>query len=233
MTEPPAATQADWNQPTDYERWYASSLGRAYAASLERILRPWLAAAPAEVVLDVGCGPGLAIERLFPKQWGVVGLDCSLDMARRALARSHRTIVVGSVEQIPFRDGRFDLAFCVNCLEFVEDREAAFREIARILRPAGTAILGVLNRHSIWEVTRRLHRPFSSRTYYRGRVLTTKDVQSCCTRAGLRIEDLKAAVHFPPFPPGPLEPAYERIDESLQHRSRPWGGVILCRATRR
>ena len=143
--------QLDWNEPTTYERWYTSSLGRAYAASLECILRPWLSQSAGERVLDIGCGPGLAVEHLFPPDTEIVGLDCCEEMAQRALASSRqagrpRQIVVGSVENIPFADESFDLAFCINCLEFVEHRDLAFQEIARILRPSGSAILGVMNR---------------------------------------------------------------------------------------
>ena len=69
-----------WDQPTAYERWYASSLGRCYGASMEAVLSPWLSATEASRVLDVGCGPGLAIERLFTRDAEVWGLDCSLEM---------------------------------------------------------------------------------------------------------------------------------------------------------
>ena len=169
-----ADSHADWDQPTACELWYASSLGRAYGASIERVLKPWLAATAGKRVLDIGCGPGLGLDRLFPADAAVWGIDCSFQMARRAWVHSRETrfpraVVVGSVTRLPFRDRSFDAVLCVNCLEFVADRAAAFREIARILRPPGLAVIGVLNRRSIWEITRRLRRPSSRHSYYRGR----------------------------------------------------------------
>ncbi len=230
-----AHAQSDWDQPTKYERWYASSLGRVYAASLHRVLRPWLSELTGSLVLDIGCGPGLAIERLFSTDMEIVGLDCSFKMAQRALALSQqsgysRRFVVGSVEKIPFADETFDVVFCVNCLEFVEHRQMAFAEIARILRPSGLAVVVVLNRHSIWELTRRIRRPFSSHSYYRGRFFEMREVRQFCHEAGLVVEEMKTAVHFPPIAPGPLSGIYDRIDQWLHFAAG--GGVVLCRATK-
>ncbi len=102
MSEPDTDPQSKslWDQPTAYERWYASSLGRCYGASMEAVLSPWLSSSKAKRVLDVGCGPGLAAERLFTRDAEVWGLDCALEMAYRARARSEKTgvprfIVVG------------------------------------------------------------------------------------------------------------------------------------------
>jgi len=135
-----------WDQPTPYEHWYASSLGLAYANSLRRFLLPWLSPTIGSFVLDIGCGPGL-LERLFSPDARIIGLDCSWEMAMRASERSRqlrhpRQFVVGSAMRIPFADRSFDMAFCVNCLEFVTDREMAFSEIVRILRPKGTGDFG-------------------------------------------------------------------------------------------
>jgi SAM-dependent methyltransferase len=224
-----------WDRPTAYERWYASSLGRAYAASLDRALRPWLGQSAGCRVLDIGCGPGLLRDRLFPGDADVIGLDCSAEMVERALARSRpggraRRFVVGSVGRLPFADGAFGLVFCVNCVEFVEDRSAAFAEMARVLRPSGSAVLGVLSRRSVWELTRRLRRPFASGPYYRGRFFRAQEVRACCTEVGLKVEEIKTAVHFPPFAPGPLSWVYDRMDRWCQRHSLGCGGVILCLA---
>lgn len=227
--------QPIWQQPTAYERWYDSSLGRCYSSSVAGTLSAWLAESPAACVLDAGCGPGLEMERLLAEAPQVIGMDCSFDMARRALVRTRedrheREIIVGSVEAIPFADATFDLVFCVNCLEFVADRAAAFREIARVLRGSGTAILGVLNRRSVWELSRRLWRPFRNRPYYRGRFYTRDELTWNCLEAGLKIEEIRSVVHFPPIPPGPLAGVYNRFDRwSREHWSR-WGGVLLTRA---
>ncbi len=231
------ATSSEWSQPTAYERWYVSPLGQAYAASLGRILQPWLASSAGQSVLDIGCGPGLVMERLFPPDARITGMDCSFEMARRALDCSERAshprpFLVGSVARIPLADGSFDMAFCINCLEFVEDRAAAFAEIARILPPAGSAILGVLNRKSVWEWTRHLRRPFTRKPYYRGRFFSIEELQHSCAQAGLAVEETRTAVHFPPLLPRSCMSLYDRLDRRRAERGSTRGAVILCRARR-
>lgn len=223
---------------SDYERWYATSLGQAYLASLRGVLRSWVAAAAFRRGVDVGCGPGITAEGLFPPDARVWGIDCSAEMAVRARDRAEargepRTVVAGSADRLPFRAGSFELAFCVNCLEFVERRQAAFGEIARVLEPGGTLIAGVLNRRSIWEVTRRLRRPFTSRSYYAGRFFAPEELRDELTAAGFEVEEMRTAVHFPPLRLGPLRALYRRMDRLALSLSPATGGVILCRARKR
>ena len=228
-----AGVHVEWDRPTEYEQWYASSLGRSYGLSVEQALRPWLALAAGKTLADIGCGPGLMIERLLPRSTRVVGIDCSFKMARRAavrtqeLIRSHR-FVVGSITRLPFPNASLDYAVCVNCMEFVDDRRAAFAEVARTLRPCGVAIVGVLNRQSVWEVTRRVRRLFSDKPYYKGRFFSQRELRANLESVGLHVEELETVAHFPPIPPGPFTNIYGRLDAArLMH-----DGVILCRSKR-
>jgi SAM-dependent methyltransferase len=45
------------------------------------------------------------------------------------------------VQRLPFRDGAFDALLCHHVLEHVPDDRAAMRELRRVLRPGGWAIL--------------------------------------------------------------------------------------------
>ncbi len=229
------ADHSGWDQPTAYERWCASSLGRCYGASLEAVLHPWLSERAVSRALDVGCGPGGVVERLFHPDVEVWGIDCSVQMACRARARARQTgqprvVIVGSVVKLPFRGGQFDVISCINCLEFVDDRQGAFDVIARVLVPGGTAVIAVLNRRSGWALTRRLRRPLSRSTYYRGRFFNEQDLRTHCAAAGLQVEEIQTTVHFPPLPPGPFRRMYQGWDHKARQRGSRRGGVLLCRA---
>lgn len=52
-------------------------------------------------------------------------------------AADHRA----DLTRLPFADGRFDLILCSHVLEHVPDDAAAMAELARVLRPGGTAII--------------------------------------------------------------------------------------------
>lgn len=103
-----------------WSRFYDSRLPQRlyYRRIHHRIARRWHPAA-GERVLDVGCGTGLFLKSLAEEhaekdQLALTGLDLSehmLDQARRtgpALGQPP-TFVQGSVYEMPFADGAFDV----------------------------------------------------------------------------------------------------------------------------
>jgi len=101
---------------------------------------------PGEHVLDVGCGCGLdafVASRMVGPEGRVVGLDLTAEMVRWAGAAAKAwpldnvTFRVGSAEKLPFEDAAFDEVISNGALNLVPDKDAAFAEIARVLRPGG------------------------------------------------------------------------------------------------
>jgi 2-polyprenyl-3-methyl-5-hydroxy-6-metoxy-1,4-benzoquinol methylase len=104
-------------------------------------------------VLDLGCGAGLDLARFARAGARAVGVDLSrgpLAMAAEYLAASdlETSLVQADAAQLPLAPASFDLVFCHGVLSFVRDETAVVREIRRILRPNGMAILMVYNRRS-------------------------------------------------------------------------------------
>lgn len=102
---------------------------------------------PGHHVLDVGCGCGLdtfVAAHLVGPDAPAVGVDLTPEMltsARQAAAESRVANVrfeEASVEALPFRDQSFDFVISNGVLNLVPDKDAAFREIRRVLRPGGT-----------------------------------------------------------------------------------------------
>jgi ubiquinone/menaquinone biosynthesis C-methylase UbiE len=104
-----------------------------------------------ERILEIGYGPGLAIEAILARvgtNGSVAGVDRSVVMTRQARRRNRQAveagraeIIHGSVEQLPFIDNEFDGVLAINSMLFWPDPVANLREIARVTRPGGRLLL--------------------------------------------------------------------------------------------
>lgn len=101
-------------------------------------------------ILDVGCGGGRTISKLAARatQGKVYGVDYSED----SVAATKRTnaqwldlgrveVRHGSVSQLPFPDGIFDLVTAVETHFWWPDLPSDMREVFRITKPGGRFIL--------------------------------------------------------------------------------------------
>ena len=66
--------------------------------------------------------------------------------ARQVLGRHRPGLAVGDIRAVPFADGSFDLVYSMGTIEHFPDYRVAVDEIFRILKPGGTAIVGVPNK---------------------------------------------------------------------------------------
>jgi SAM-dependent methyltransferase len=92
---------------------------------------------PGMRVLDAGCGNGIYLRALAARKMRAAGCDLSAGMLR---ATGHPAVVNADVTALPLRDGAFDLVLAAHMLYHVPDREAAVRELRRVLAPGGTGI---------------------------------------------------------------------------------------------
>jgi len=105
---------------------------------------------PTDRVIELGCGPGLAVDALagLASQGLVVGVDHSEVMIRQASRRNAEAIRAGRVrlvhapvEHLRLLEGPFDAALAVNTVGFWPEPEARLREIGHMLRTGGRIAL--------------------------------------------------------------------------------------------
>jgi ubiquinone/menaquinone biosynthesis C-methylase UbiE len=97
---------------------------------------------PDDRFLDVGCGPGAALEHAATMGAAVSGVDPSPAMVARASNRVPAADVrVGSAEELPFPDDSFTVVVNVASFHHWVDRDAGLREILRVLAPGGRLLI--------------------------------------------------------------------------------------------
>jgi SAM-dependent methyltransferase len=104
-------------------------------------------------VLDVGCGFGGQMALLRERGWEAWGLDASFELARycrdRFAGERPAVAVCAIAEELPFRDGAFDTVVCQGSLDHFARPRAFLREVARVLRPDGRAVIAIANYDSL------------------------------------------------------------------------------------
>ena len=127
-----------------------------------------------EKVLDLGSGLGVD-SFIAANQVGVDGEVTGLDISRmevehatsRATARNIDNVnfVHGDMEKMPFSDEQFDVVISNGAFCLAANKEAAFREIYRVLRPGGrfsvacTTAKVDLDRDVSWPLCMRVFMP--------------------------------------------------------------------------
>jgi len=97
------------------------------------------------LVLENGCGVGMYVAKLTELGSSVIGLEYDLERAIEAGINSDR-IINAAGEFIPLPASTFDLVLSHEVIEHVQDDFAAIREMMRVLKPGGRAVVFSPNR---------------------------------------------------------------------------------------
>lgn len=96
-------------------------------------------------ILDIGCGLGVYVRKFREFSDRVAGIDID----RRRLVEGARTtpgLMLSASEQLPFRDGVFDVVVLNEVIEHVNDDRATVAEAVRVIRPGGHVVIYAPNR---------------------------------------------------------------------------------------
>jgi SAM-dependent methyltransferase/catechol 2,3-dioxygenase-like lactoylglutathione lyase family enzyme len=153
---PPAQLPEEKHAPARFDataRSWDSAYDRAdlhahwWRTRLELAAR--LAGAGPGDLLEIGCGPGRLLAALAGRGWTVTGVDpapAMLELARERVPAAAPRLTVARAEELPHDDATFDAVVAIGVLEYA-DLPAALRELVRVLKPGGRAVLG-LRRHT-------------------------------------------------------------------------------------
>jgi arsenite methyltransferase len=99
-----------------------------------------------ELVLDIGCGPGLLCESMAEIVGGhgaVVGIDISADLIARCNQRKTSpwlSYAIGDATKVNQADASFDVVVSTQVAEYVADVDRVAAEAFRVLKPGGRTV---------------------------------------------------------------------------------------------
>ena len=146
--------------------WYDSvwcpafGLGRRYRDHVVALA----AFRPGEHVLDAGCGTGWLTRRaadITGPSGAAWGIDAAPDMIRVALEEAARSrnsarFQLAAIEALPFEDASFDVAVASLVIHHLppDVKQAALKEIHRVLKPTGRFVAAEPDRpdHWLWRI---------------------------------------------------------------------------------
>jgi SAM-dependent methyltransferase len=104
-------------------------------------------------LLEIGCGVGLDLARFAQGGALVTGVDLAevaIKLAKKNFVFKKVTgdLQVMNGERLEFADQSFDVVYAHGVLQYTADIRTMLREIRRVLKPEGEAILMVYNRYS-------------------------------------------------------------------------------------
>lgn len=134
------------------------------------------------MILDVGSGAGQILRHLLRRTQSsaqLVGFDLSHQMLRRARKKlkSHRpAYIAGDLMRMPFADESFDCVTCGWVIEHLPDPRPGLREIGRVLKPGGRALILATEDTVLGSL---VSRTWKCRTYNR------KELEQACVECGV------------------------------------------------
>jgi ubiquinone/menaquinone biosynthesis C-methylase UbiE len=134
--------------PSLYDRYLGPLIFEPYAQDLANRM----SVLKAVRVLETAAGTGIvtrALMRLLPPSVSVVATDLNqpmLDHAAKQISSSRVSWQKVDAQALPFPDAAFDAVVCQFGVMFFPDKQKAYREARRVLKPGGHFIFNVWDR---------------------------------------------------------------------------------------
>jgi len=124
-----------------------SAVGAGFRLRQQRVFA--LFDKPRGKVLDVGCGPGVAVAELLARGCTYHGVDAAagmIEQCRRRFGDQPRAhFSVATAEHTGMPDATFDAVLCIGVLDRLAHDGPVFAELTRVLKPGGTLLVTASN----------------------------------------------------------------------------------------
>jgi ubiquinone/menaquinone biosynthesis C-methylase UbiE len=190
-------------------RWYAAANGKSSSRHDQQVEAVRRRAVKGSTILEVAPGPGyLSIALAKTGDYTVTGLDVSetfvhIARAKAAEAGAAVDFRLGNASSMPFEDESFDFIVCCAAFKNFSDPVGALREMHRVLRPGGRALIVDLRKDVSKEAVdedvarmgvgrlSKVFTRFALRSFLPRRAYTKSDLEAFIARTGFRTHDIR------------------------------------------
>lgn len=118
-----------------------------------------------ELILDVGCGTGIDLLRYTQGGARVVGIDLTENPLKIAKEKIHEigdfhSLVRCDLENMPLKDGTFDVVYSNGVLHHTPDHKKGIQEIFRVLEPGGKTVVLLYHKYSLATIITKINKVF-------------------------------------------------------------------------
>ena len=162
-------------------------------------------------LLDAGCGTGWFSAEACKRGANVTALDIGPRLLEQVRRKCNAKTVVGDVLNLRFPDATFDVVVSSECIEHTTDPRGAVRELLRVCKPGGLAVITCPNRRWHWAcvVANRLRlRPYEGLENWP----RWRELQAWIRETGAEILSARG-IHLFPFQFPPLRPVLRMLDD--------------------
>lgn len=188
--------------------------------------------------LEIGAGEGRICRTLQALGYRMTALEPVPALLKAARdSGSAEAYIEAPASHVPVADDTFDLVVLYNVLMDVDDLDSAVNEAARVLRPQGRMIVGIV--HPIFDIYSTQNRGHAVKPYFgktafdveitgdgptmrfRGWQRPLSDYVNACTAAGLFIERMHEPLPDPNHPVTAKHPDWTQVPLFLWLELRP------------
>jgi SAM-dependent methyltransferase len=166
---------------------------REYSAYLDRALFAVVGDESLGTVAEICCGAGEGLQLLGRRVARGIGIDVSTRMLEAAVESfagdPTRVFVQGDATRLPLKSAAFDTVAILGGIHHVNDRDALFGEVARILKPGGRLLFREpVDDFVLWRLIRAVvYRMASSLEADTEHPIRHRHTADALARAGLRL----------------------------------------------
>lgn len=164
----------------------------------------WLFHKPKDRILDLGCGSGLFSISMLKSGCNVTSADpssqCLANLKRlTSNSRLKPRVIQCAPESLPLPDKFFDSIICINLLEFSESPHSVCKEIHRVLKKNGKAVIATNMPYSPWALRPVMNAVRKSNDLQGPRPLTKREFGKVLQASGLTVDTVKFRARFLPI----------------------------------